>query len=308
MGVIKPANPWGREGTDSLEAQRNDLWAVDLSFANQAIKRQISNLKNLEKEVTDMVTMLPMDEDLVYYASSVELPEQSMRVDIIDRDSTPYPMPGKDEPLPPTQITFLHDAYSGGPYIGSRIYALLHLWRLLVRTGRGNITFPGNNGSINLGDQSNAATSGLVSSSGLIPQFRFPIRVTLYKGGSSILEQGGEGSGAGGIAGVEVSAGYTLNNAWLKSIKVGPLRYAGGAALLEITTQFMCDDLYPVLDNGAAPSTAPSRPYTVPSTLPTPNTSPSPTANPTPTPYVSSTPQRPPTSATLDRERLRKWD
>lgn len=164
--------------------------------------------------------MLPPTDRAVYYASSVEFPEQRTASQVIVKETRPYQMPGADDPLGPVRITFLHDV-TKGQYSGSSLDAVLRMWRGLVRTGRGGMS--GQDFVLPLGSFND----------GLLPRYSFDLRVDLFKGSAD-----GEG--------MDYSAGYLLKSAWLQSIQVGALRYAGGTQNLEISTTMAVADITPV--------------------------------------------------------------
>jgi hypothetical protein len=259
---IKPLNIWGRAANladgarvSSLEAQRNDLWVLRLdsvlsyisevsgeivnSLAQQGVASALDSINafgavnaspaapdtglsmNAEAKFGAYYRQMPPTEEAVYYASSVEFPEQRVASQVIVQETRPYQMPASDEPLGPVRITFLHDVTNKGGYAGSSLDAVLRIWRALARTGRGETS--GQDLAFPLG----------VYGTGLLPRYSFDLRVDLFKGSV-------DGKG------MDYSAGYLLKSAWLQSIQVGALRYAGGTQNLEISTAIAVADITPV--------------------------------------------------------------
>lgn len=136
------ANPWGR----TLDSQRTDLWTLE--FAS-------SNFK----------TFFPTFDDVDLYACEVDVPELKIRAEAVKRNSCSYLMPSWDVPLDPIRVVFLHDAGKGDN--SSRIAQFLHMWRGIVRSGRGSIS-----------EETNYDLNEKLS----IP--RFDLQLTLYRGGN----------------------------------------------------------------------------------------------------------------------------
>jgi len=152
--IAEQRNPWGLAGAQSQEAQRTDLWVVDLSQAEAGINSVLG-------PEFDRVQPVP-----AYFAQSVALPQLETKAEPVRRDSRSYNMPSWDEPLGTTRMTFILDAR--GDARSSRIYALLDRWRMLVRAGRGQV---GTESLITLDDHYRI-------------DYAFAIPLTLLRGGS----------------------------------------------------------------------------------------------------------------------------
>jgi hypothetical protein len=155
--VQNQRNPWGAQaGLGGEEAQRSDLWIVDLSSPLRGISAQLN------------VNMPPIPS---YFAQSVSLPELRVKADQFRRDSRPYNMPGFDDPPDPVKINFILDAAEDG--VSSRIYSVMDAWRSLVRAGRGAMS----------------KESTVVLNENYRIDFQYNINLLLLKGGRAKISQ-----------------------------------------------------------------------------------------------------------------------
>jgi hypothetical protein len=116
--IIEQTNVWGR--SQGQEAQRLDLWVLDMTNAVKQIAEQLS-------------VQLP---DIPgYFASSITLPELRIQPEVVRRDSRPYNMPSWDLPVDVVRVNFIMDANPDRDQ--PAIYQVLDSWRTLVRAGRG---------------------------------------------------------------------------------------------------------------------------------------------------------------------------
>lgn len=243
-----PKNLWGVE----LDPQRNDLWQLQLSQVVNYMNNVLSTA-DIGAKGAKFVAMLPAESTAVFYSTSVELPNQAITAQAVTRQTTPYAMPGVDEVLAPVRVTFLHDT-NGGSYDGSTIYAILALWRALVRTGRGGVS--ASDMSIPLGSYIDPTTR----TRSLSPRYTFDVPVELYKGGSKNMGFASRLFGTPDIVvgdnntGIDYSAGYLIKGMWLQSIQIGALRYSGGTQLLEINTTFGAADITVIQAKASGPT------------------------------------------------------
>jgi len=123
-------NLWGAAGKESPNAQRADLWAMNLDIVVNGLNAQIR---------TDSETELQVIPDIQpYFVQSVTLPELKVNAEAFKRDSRPYMMPVHDEPLGAITLRF----YLETPKNPQRsvVYQLMEAWRAYVRGGRGAYT------------------------------------------------------------------------------------------------------------------------------------------------------------------------
>jgi hypothetical protein len=118
-------NGWGSAG--GADAQRADLWQVDLSSVIAGVRRAGGWCPE----------SIPP-----YFAASISLPELRVKPEVYRRDSRAYQMPSFDDPLDSVKIMFhLDDATLAtrdqNVVAKSMIYRVMDLWRKVVRAGRG---------------------------------------------------------------------------------------------------------------------------------------------------------------------------
>jgi hypothetical protein len=125
---------WGAQANKALNAQRADLWTMDLSNVVRSLNTQISTggVSNL----TNLQLLQP------YFVQSVSLPELKVNAEPYRRDSRPYMMPVFDEPLGAITARFYLETPTSPQ--GSVVYHLMDTWRAFVRGGRGAYTREGN--------------------------------------------------------------------------------------------------------------------------------------------------------------------
>lgn len=112
-------NLWG--SSNGLEAQRVDLWMVDLDNPVKALQA-VSGVQ--------LVPVLPQ------FVQSVSLPEIRLKSEPFRRDSIAYSMPSWDDPLDALKITFIMDVNENANE--SVVCRLLDAWLAVVRAGRGS--------------------------------------------------------------------------------------------------------------------------------------------------------------------------
>jgi hypothetical protein len=124
------ANLWGVAGNKSPNAQRSDLWSMDLAGVVKGLNDQIK----VDKEAK----LTPVESVEPYFVQSVTLPELKVNAEPFKRDSRSYMMPMHDEPLGAITVKF----YLETPRNPQRsvVYHLLDNWRAYVRGGRGPLT------------------------------------------------------------------------------------------------------------------------------------------------------------------------
>lgn len=211
-------NPWGQK--QGLDVQRADLWTVDLVH----VCTHLSQLGSADS--------LPGNNDTIFYANAVSLPELKVNTQVYYRDTIPFNMPGFDDPVGPVRITFNLDTPTGGS--SSKIYALLEQWRSLVRTGRGNFADENEPKSLN-----GTAINGVKYS----PVFRFDIPLRYYRGVSELdqisLNDDQDSSGT-----LIPSSIYNIKNGWLSSIQLSELSYSSGSTPATVTAQIYPEIIY----------------------------------------------------------------
>jgi len=201
MIVIDAKNTWGATGTSDV-LQRTDLWQVDFSGAVRGLNGVLGrNLPDWEP----------------WHARSVTLPQKTMRVEAIRRDSRSYNMPSFDEPVEPAKVVFVFSSKREAE--NSPIYSLLDTWWHQARAGRGGVA---------LDKDLNDYTPVLDANYRI--QFRWNVAVTLLKGASAEHKDGRS---------LNSSSQFTFVQAWVSGFKVSDLSYESGNQLvtLEATLQ-----------------------------------------------------------------------
>lgn len=119
-------NRWGAPG--GQDAQRTDLWYLDLTLASLAIQAQVRRVPVF----SNLADFKP------YELQSLVLPELAVKPESARRDSRNYQVPGVDEPLGAIKMTFLVD--SNPESVEHNLITTLIAWRALVRAGRGSVS------------------------------------------------------------------------------------------------------------------------------------------------------------------------
>lgn len=178
-------NVWGK----TLEPNRSDLWQVDFTQVLAGLK----------------TTSFPVH----HYATAVILPRQAVKPQEVKEGGVPVLYPSWDEPLSEVKIDFVHDiGQSKTDVYASQVYAMLTEWHKRVRSGR-----PG----------------GHALNANYKFDFAFDLTVKLLKGSGDVvgsLEIGEDPTYLfQDITALEVSAQYTLKNAWLSGFQISDLNY-----------------------------------------------------------------------------------
>jgi hypothetical protein len=269
------SNPWGAIADGGgEEAQRTDLWMVDLS----------SPIRGVQSQLNLVLPDIPS-----YFAQSVSFPELRVKADQFRRDSRPYNMPAFDDPPDPVKITFILDAR--GDDKSSRIYTVLDKWRAIVRAGRGGMSeelgvFLNNNYRIDfafninvfllkggsakvisaalsnqqLANQQAAAVTRQTNTFTLrrsftsLSQFQTPTSNQQAQQQQAIVNQQAAAAAANAALlntvdgdsinnDLQIAGAYTLKNAWLGGFKISDLNY-GPAQIATIDAQFYVEDVF----------------------------------------------------------------
>jgi len=229
-------NPWGV--VPRYEAQRTDLWLLDLSGVCTALHLL---LRSQGGTIGALANALPNANDAVFFGSSVVFPEQTVSSIVSKRDSRVYNSPAEDAALGAARITFITDADADGSAGRSRLGALLEAWRLVVRAGRGSVATGGQ--SLSLAEAS--------ATGSLIPDYAHNISVLLLRGISQdlagdLVSGRSTLSNAASTAVLDVAEQRVLVRAWVSTIQSSDLRYTGGANSLEYQTSIFAEDIITV--------------------------------------------------------------
>jgi hypothetical protein len=223
-------NQWGK----TLEAQRSDLWLVDLDPVVKAFRT--AELFNDQEDFYGT--------DTSFYATAVSLPELKVSPDVIRRDSRPYNMPGCDDPLEAIRVTFIHDVGTtdsgGGGGFRSEIMKILTIWRAIVRAGRGGM-------SVEDSFILNAYYSTMTQVGGVNqPLHAHNIPIYFLKGagtpGKEIDKPTTSNRELDDATLLETSTKYVLQSAWLSSFKISDLSY-DKSSNVTVTATFYADDI-----------------------------------------------------------------
>ena len=218
------SNPWGV----TAEVQRADLWRIN--FSNVLGKLRAYQLFT-NGEFCGI--------DPEFYAQSLVLPAQTVRPEVVRRDSRPYNMPSWDEPLDAIRLTLLADVGTRrqeNSGFTSEVVKLFTAWRALVRSGRGGMSL-----------EDSFALSGVnfsVADISMVSLYAFDIPVYLLKGG--IPDSTGDRTTAvDSSTDLDDSTTLKLVSAWLSSIQFGELSHVNGGPLSLSLTLYADDILQP---------------------------------------------------------------
>jgi len=218
--VIK--NPWTTAGS-SYDVQRADMWSIDC------------------KHICDLVTTGYPDYVQRFAALSlanfserqVTFPIQKTAVSAYMRGNSPVNMPGYDEPLENTRITFVLNA--GSVYtIGDAatvnqagsVYNLLYLWRQLVRQGRDEI-----NGF--------DFQTGQLATTTIIPDYRCDIDIALISDYDTAIAEDD------GVSHASAYTYYRLKNAWIAGLQLDNLDQDSSKPV-SVTADIPAEDVIPL--------------------------------------------------------------
>lgn len=240
MGKLANKNVWGGGGDYSLEAQRTDLWRLDLGEAVTKLGQLATRDSEAaaRRQYFDGVTQLSQSRfpgglgDSWYYARSVSFPEIRVASEVFRRHSTPSYMPGWDNAPTEFSVVFIHDTNDVPGNGQSSIVGLLEHWLRAVRSGR--------DGGRPLNEDFSADFSfNMVAT--LLVGYRPPSDDSVvfaedYKFSKGVSQAMKSGLADGG--------GYVFRKAWLASYKVGDLTY-DNSQILTVTANFNCQSISP---------------------------------------------------------------
>lgn len=203
MRIKHQQNLWGSPSS-GYDAQRSDLWQLDLRHAVSALQEQKVFSRGFE--------------DSALFTVSVSLPQLGVKGVEIRRESKPYFMPDFDEAVGMTKVTFLLDAgdnQDGHSLVySSDIYKFLDAWRKMVRAGRGQMSFE---------------TEVLLDQSYRV-NFRYDLVLKFLRATDDDSE-------------LETGVALLLKKAWLANFQVPDLTYKGSASTVEIAANFYQEDI-----------------------------------------------------------------
>jgi hypothetical protein len=229
--VVNSRNVWGNAG--GIEAQRGDLWVLDLETVLDAVRRS-SFANRLE---------LPSPSSTIQFARSVSFPEGRIGDIEVKALNTPKLYPSFDEPLGSVRVDFLVDSVTTG-YNGtsivktskiqrSKIYSLLYGWRILTRVGR----LPYNSEDIAI-----PLPAGPIPVSGV---FKKDVKIYFLQGTTkdqsdvdTSLPLGGSSSG------LEVSMAFVMKKCWISSLQFNNVDQSSTQPLT-LTAAIIPEEIYP---------------------------------------------------------------
>jgi hypothetical protein len=239
--VVNPKNPWGQLG--GLEAQRSDLWVIDMSNVLRWMRLNYPRL-----------TPLPQAPE--YFARQILFPEDRINAEVIQRNSIPYQMPGYDTPLGEVRVDFIHDtavanqavvapAQIGSTKFGispgvqkSQIFTMLSFWKELARVGRGGRSLSAL--SVPLPD-----TIGELNQLSGFFQFQFDVDVVLLRG-LHYDPMFDTGTSDVSIKELEITCSYRLVRCWCAAIQLATLNQTQGNEVYTVTASLYPEDIVQV--------------------------------------------------------------
>lgn len=253
MPNVHALNPWGRAsnaGRWTYDAQRADLWQIDLSGVVSQIRGMLtaiqgnvlSNFRGAG-QASSLQNNLPVSTEALYLAQSVDLSELRVDTTTVFRDTLPYLMPGMDSVPGAIKITFLVDAGSPSPTKGSKLLSLLYAWRAMSRAGRGSFeggfsNQPDYELAFGLADASNNGT--------LQPNYRYDVVINLLRGGIPAPVASANGGNVNVIPAIEVTGTLKIKQLWLTGIQPAGLQYSGAAQMWMVSASFACSGWLPI--------------------------------------------------------------
>jgi hypothetical protein len=208
-------NLWG--APDGLEAQRQDLWLVNL-------KPAIVYFSSLTEEQFNAVGLskddLPNEDTTALYAIRVTLPVQKITPRSFIQGTVPRNLPSYVDALDTARVDFLHE----GQNTRSPIYTLLQMWRSIVRIGRVGMT---------------GETTFLLPDETFKPQYKFDVVLQLLSGDTSDVAIADMQFSAD----LTFSAQYTLIDCWPRIVQQGIVDRTKGAQLHVLSAQFALQEI-----------------------------------------------------------------
>lgn len=204
-------NPWATQ--NGYEAQRGDMWSVDLSNVTKGVKEFAGSYIQNFMDTACQAVVFPID--------------QTEAVKTV-RGTLPVYMPGYDVPLEPFRMTFLMDRGTITEtqiYRESYVYRALYYWRQLSRAGRGNLR------------SSNAPALTLVHGKLTFTEYRFDITLRHLYGNTS-------GSGSP-LTSFSACTPLTLKRAWVSKIQEENVDYRNGNNVITLTADVYAEEIVP---------------------------------------------------------------
>ena len=215
--ILFANNPWGVE--NGLEAQRKDLWQIDLRQAITYFQSlDDGNFESLGLSKGD----LPSPDSLPFYAIRVTLPVQKLRTMRVIQGTVPRHLPGYFEACDTAKIDFIHDAPIT---VNSSIFTLIQIWKSIVRVGR-------------VGGTGEEAL--LLPDETFKPTFKFDINVNLLSG--SIPDDISEDT-IDGAATLTSTTQYVLTGCWPRVVQHGDIDRSRGGQVHILSVQFALQEV-----------------------------------------------------------------
>jgi len=230
-------NPWSRIG--GLDIQRADLWFLDFTNA-------VSNINKYALEhVSDFNRTPPSISDIEpFYVISSSFPSNNVKSEAVPKFSNTISRPSHDDPLDSIQVSF-----HMGTKNSNSILDLLEVWRALVRAGRyaeGEL--------------------GITLNSLYSVDSAFNIELYLASGSSRIVSQVFNSVSSSGdtrnlsnaskatnanrnvvvkseIPALEVTAHFTIKDAWLSKFKITDLNYTDSSKEVTVDATFYASNI-----------------------------------------------------------------
>lgn len=203
-------NLWG--APEGLEAQRQDLWLVNL-------KPAIVYFSSLTEEQFNAVGLskndLPDEDTTALYAVRVTLPVQKITAKPFIQGTVPRNLPSYVDALDTARVDFLHE----GQNTRSPIFTLLQMWRSIVRIGRIGAT---------------GETTFLLPDETFKPQYKFDVVLQLLSGDTTDVASAED---------LAFSAQYTLIDCWPRVVQHGVIDRTKGAQLHVLSAQFALQEI-----------------------------------------------------------------
>lgn len=179
--IMDQRNTWGVSGKESPNAQRSDLWLVNMQSVVKGLNAQIQGSGDIGINILDDIP--------TYFAQTVDIPELKTNAEKYYRDSRPFMMPAYDEPLGNIKIIFYMDSPLQKV---SKIYRLLDTWRAYVRAGRGAMS---QEFAINLNENFRI-------------DYAFPVSVLLLRGADTLNIIGAESFADSGVNSSSIATNF----------------------------------------------------------------------------------------------------
>jgi hypothetical protein len=222
MIQISSKNVWGK----TLEAQRTDLWRVDLSqvYHNAVNPTGVT----ITQAYSDLQANFPDAYYLDVYTHKLDIPENLINSEKVISGSKPLNLPGYNAAIGAIRIDLFHECTSG---TSSKVYSLMKAWQMLALAGQSKF---GQTPDLPLASY----TSKPNCFADLLVQF---LGGTHWSNANLDL--------AGIMDNFQVGTQLRLIGCWCGEVQLGELDYENGKSVMSISAQVYPQAIVPISSN-----------------------------------------------------------